>query len=106
MQRFLKHVACSFAVITCATSAAAGEAVVVAEPSPPNHPQQPQLAIDVAGVVHVAFAANDEVRYAAVLTTTAKAFQSPFLLALCLCYRSACGGDRESPSAAMRSAFL
>lgn len=43
---------------------AATPVVVVAEVSPPHDPQQPQLAIDSQGVVHVAFGANNDVLYA------------------------------------------
>lgn len=41
----------------------AGEQVVLATGSPPNHPQQPQLCIDQEGAIHVTFGANKDVLY-------------------------------------------
>ncbi len=55
---------CLLALVSYVASAAAGEPVVVADPSPPKHPQQPQIAIDTAGTIHIAYGANDDVRYA------------------------------------------
>lgn len=56
-----------FAMAALSISAHRGLAahpVVVADTSPPHHPQQPQLAIDAKGVIHVAFGSNDDVQYA------------------------------------------
>jgi len=42
----------------------AAEPVVVAESSSADYPQQPQLAIDRSGIIHVAYGAQDNVLYA------------------------------------------
>jgi hypothetical protein len=51
-------------VVGVIPSSVAATPVVVAQASPPHDPQQPQLAIDAQGVIHVAFGANNDVRYA------------------------------------------
>jgi hypothetical protein len=43
--------------------ARAGDSVEVARGHAPHHPQQPQLAIDAEGTVHLAFGAGNTIRY-------------------------------------------
>lgn len=63
MRSISKSFFCLIGLLTCAASIAAAEPVVVADSSSLKNPQQPQLAIDAAGTIHIAFGASDEVRY-------------------------------------------
>ena len=40
-----------------------GQPVELASGSPPNHPQQPQVAVDRTGGIHVVFGVGDQIRY-------------------------------------------
>jgi len=52
------------AICTCALSAAtAGEPIDLARGIVPDHPQQPQLAVDANGSIHVVFGVGDIIRY-------------------------------------------
>jgi hypothetical protein len=45
------------------SAASAGQPVELASGTAPNHPQQPQVAVDRAGVIHVVFGVGDQIRY-------------------------------------------
>jgi hypothetical protein len=52
------------ALCSCALSAAtAGEPVELARGIAPEHPQQPQLAVDAKGSIHAVFGVGDSIRY-------------------------------------------
>lgn len=52
------------AVCTCALStASAGEPIELARGIAPEHPQQPQLAVDAEGAIHAVFGVGDIIRY-------------------------------------------
>jgi hypothetical protein len=55
----------SFAALcSCALNAAtAGEPVELARGIAPEHPQQPQLAVDANGSIHAVFGVGDSIRY-------------------------------------------
>lgn len=46
-----------------ASLATASEPVLIAEGNAPEHPQQPQLAVDSKGVIHAIFGVGDAIRY-------------------------------------------
>jgi hypothetical protein len=50
-------------ILVVSLSAIAGDPVVIAKATSPNHPQQPQLCIDREGVIHLVFGAHNDVRY-------------------------------------------
>jgi BNR repeat-like domain len=50
-----------FLVLSLSTHA--GQPIELASGSPPHHPQQPQVAVDRAGGVHVVFGVGDQIRY-------------------------------------------
>lgn len=70
----LLAVAVLAAAISCGT--AASEPVVIAVGSPPHPPRQPQVAVDQAGVIHVAFGVNNTVMYCR-SDDAGKTFSSP-----------------------------
>ena len=52
------------ALCSCALNAAtAGEPVELARGIAPEHPQQPQLAVDAKGSIHAVFGVGDSIRY-------------------------------------------
>lgn len=48
-------------LVTCVS--AAGEPLVLARGEAPEHPQQPQLAVDAHGGIHLVFGIDDSIRY-------------------------------------------
>jgi hypothetical protein len=50
-------------VLPLAQFASAGQPIVLASGSAPNHPQQPQVAVDGLGGIHVVFGIRDQMRY-------------------------------------------
>jgi hypothetical protein len=81
----------------CIASAGAGEPIVVADRSPSKNPRQPQIALDSAGVIHVAFGANEDVQYSR-STDGGKSFSPPVKLAT---IRSLALGMRRGPRIAV-----
>lgn len=50
-------------VLSISAIALAGDTVELARGVAPQHPQQPQVAVDGKGVIHVVFGVGDEIRY-------------------------------------------
>lgn len=79
MARTLKHclVVIALAVIsTIAAPASSAEPIELARGEAPRHPQQPQLAVDQQGVIHVVYGVNDTVCYQASMDG-GKSFSQP-----------------------------
>src|SRR5688572_23392989 len=55
------------------------DAIEIASGVAPDHPQQPQLAMDASGTVHVVYGANNRIYYSR-LAQGAKSFQKPTVL--------------------------
>jgi BNR repeat-like domain len=62
MSRNCLHFAFPFALLLT-QAAHAARPIELASGTPPNHPQQPQVAVDGAGGIHVVFGIGDQIRY-------------------------------------------
>lgn len=62
MRTFLLASAATVCLVISSTSMAAGP-VELAHGTAPGHPQQPQVAVDSSGAIHVVFGVGDKIRY-------------------------------------------
>lgn len=56
-------ISCVATFVSLAASAIAGESAELARGMAPQHPQQPQVAVDSQGVIHVVFGVGNSLRY-------------------------------------------
>lgn len=81
MPGFRVHLAAAGLLFALFSLARAGQPVDLASGTPPKHPQQPQVAVDGAGGIHVVFGVGDQIRYCH-STDGGKTFSKPVDLPL------------------------
>jgi hypothetical protein len=65
-------------VVLFASAADAAEAVVIAEGISPRLPQQPQIAVDEAGTIHIVYGVQNDTYYVA--STDGESLSDPVLV--------------------------
>jgi BNR repeat protein len=102
MPTYCLHSAAAMLFFVLLTSTHAGQPIELASGSPPKHPQQPQVAVDGVGGIHVVFGIGDQVRYCRSTdggTTFSKSVDLPLVSNMSL-------GMRRGPRIAAGESFV